>query len=190
MSQAVPPGRSGPHKLVSRDFSTRNTSPREATGLMSWVCCSPPSSAPQCHLQQRLTTAAGPRMEPRTSQRAAASPGMSPGTSGTRTSGRVGSPPTPPRSPNQTPPWGHFTFLASAPPTGPHSLLSTELTPNLPRALTPRHRLLPPVRQMALGDRASGPVGESSDRAQSQVLGEPRPSGRQPAQPVHPCPQH
>ena len=26
-----------PHKLVSRDFSTQNTTPREATGLMSWL---------------------------------------------------------------------------------------------------------------------------------------------------------
>lgn len=29
---------SAPHKLVSQDFSTQNTSPREATGLMSWAC--------------------------------------------------------------------------------------------------------------------------------------------------------
>lgn len=29
---------SAPHKLVSQDFSTQNTSPRKATGLMSWVC--------------------------------------------------------------------------------------------------------------------------------------------------------
>lgn len=47
-TRRVPPGRTAPHKLVSQDFSTRNTSPREATGLMRWVCNipTPPLGAP------------------------------------------------------------------------------------------------------------------------------------------------
>lgn len=43
-----------PHKLVSRDFSTQNMSPREATGLMSWVCgrSLPALRCPHCSVPQ------------------------------------------------------------------------------------------------------------------------------------------
>lgn len=78
---------SAPHKLVSQDFSTQNTSPREATGLMSWACgrshpalLVPPQSCPAVRGLPRRTRRAwdgaqdpsacssGLRVEPRSQQ--------------------------------------------------------------------------------------------------------------------------
>lgn len=55
-----------PHKLVSQDFSTQNTSPREATGLMRWAFPARPPGAPTDSPAERGCLGHTPRRGTRT----------------------------------------------------------------------------------------------------------------------------
>lgn len=107
-----------PHQLVSQDFSTQNTSPREATGLMSWACGRSHPALPVPPQSQNAVRGCpgrtcGPGMEPGTPWPAPAAPGMSHGGGGIQTTSTVGLPPEHPPWPSSPTPGFTLNFLGT-----------------------------------------------------------------------------